>query len=56
MATKRFIVEIEEGCTICDNCPIEYQGYCSLSKIAELGLDCDVLNLATLKIKEYEKE
>ena len=56
MATKKFIIEVEEGQTHCDDCPIEIAGHCSRFKISRLGLDCDEFNLATMKIKEYEKE
>ena len=55
MATKKFIIEVEEGMTDCVNCPKEYYGYCPSTQLDEMGLDCNVLNLATMKIKEYEE-
>lgn len=54
MATKKFLLEVEEGQTHCDDCPIEIAGHCSRFKISRLGLDCDEFNFATMKIKEYE--
>ena len=52
MATKKFIIEVEEGRTDCELCPF------SVSKcgIAALDvLDCRVFNLATMKITEYNE-
>lgn len=54
MATKKFIIEVEEGMTDCVNCPMECFGYCPSTQLDKMGLDCNVLNLATMKIKEYE--
>lgn len=51
MATKKFIIEVEEGETCCDNCPMECQGYCPSTTMGVLGR-CDELNLATMKIME----
>lgn len=57
MAIKRFIIEVEEGRTHCDCCPIGNAGNCSRFKFSDLGLDCDEFNLTTMKIiKEYEKD
>lgn len=55
MATKKFLIEVEEGETCCDNCPMECQGYCPSTTMGVLGR-CDELNLATMKIKEYEND
>lgn len=59
MATKRFIVEVEEGCTFCDDCPIRirFNIHCFMSKIeGGLSLNCNKYNLTTMKIKELEEE
>ena len=48
MATKKFLIEVEEGSTNCSECP---------EGIACGGLSflhCCDYNLATIKIKEYE--
>lgn len=50
MATKKFIIEVEEGqVRDCYNCPFN-----SLNCDKYNLLDCDKLNLATMKISEYE--
>lgn len=46
MATKKFIIEVEEGFTICPKCP--------MSGIGCQYIDCHKYNLATMKIKEYD--
>ena len=56
MATKKFIIEVEEGVTECVNCPMECFGLCPSATLEKMGLDCNVLNLATMKIKEYEED
>ena len=56
MATKKFLLEVEEGRTHCNCCPIGDALNCSRFKFSSLGLDCDEYNLATMKIREYEKE
>jgi hypothetical protein len=51
MATKKFIIEVEEGETGCFDCPFHD------SEHAGCGggiIDCSKYNLATMKIKEYE--
>lgn len=50
MATKKFLIEVEEGRTRCDECPegIACGGLSSLH--------CCDYNLATMKIKEYEED
>lgn len=51
MATKKFIIEVEEGkVRDCYNCPFNNLN-CDKYDL----LDCDELNLATMKIKEYEE-
>lgn len=54
MATKKFIIEVEEGRTKCENCPLGEYGYCMVIHIDRY--DCYKYNLATMKIKELEEE
>ena len=55
MATKKFIIEVEEGCTFCDDCPIKFNTHCSKSKIeGGLSLDCNKYDLSMMTIKELE--
>lgn len=55
MATKRFIIEVEEGKTnSCKGCPL-YPAKRICSYFAD-DAKCDNLNLATMKIKEMEEE
>ena len=56
MATKKFIIEVEIGMTDCINCPMECDGRCPSNELGKMCLDCDVLNLATMRIKELEEE
>lgn len=59
MATKKFIIEVEEGTTKCNECPIYGSKYCkSGAKIDDFKseINCYTHNLATMKIKEYDKE
>ena len=60
MATKKFIIEVEEGRTKCNNfCLLKkYNDECadvneSVERIIPF-LRCRIYNLATMKIKEYE--
>lgn len=52
MTKKKFIIEVEEGETKCDDyCPVVgCQGWVGGFE----QLCCDKYNLATMKIKEYE--
>lgn len=52
--TKKFIIEVEEGETMCDDCPLAYDGGCPNISINEIGFNCDNINFATITIKEYE--
>lgn len=54
MATKKFIIEVEEGETICEKCPLFLMGECS--KIVKIFTKnrCLDIKLNTMKIKEYE--
>ena len=58
MATKKFLIEVEEGHTHCDDkCPLKHSGVCldfecELENIFDF-VDCCKYNLATMKIKEY---
>lgn len=54
MATRKFIIEVEEGSTInCEDCPLDYM---KCSRTCFDYIDCSAVNLATMKIKEYEEE
>ena len=50
MATKKFIIEVEEGITNCENCPLLRLDL----DCTEQNICCVKYNLATMKIKEYE--
>ena len=59
MATKKFIIEMEEGRTECGKCPYNMltEG-CRFNKVnqyKQTGFDCNKHNLATMKIKELEE-
>lgn len=54
MATKKFIIEVEEGWTVCDICPFDAEQCAKLEAIDNI-MDCATHNLATMKIKEYEE-
>ena len=51
MATKKFIIEVEEGSTLCANCPFDAE------RCHRVGDDipCETHNLATMKITEYNE-
>ena len=51
MATKKFLIEVEEGRVECENCPFDG---CRCGREPLSVLDCDKYNLATIKIKKYE--
>lgn len=56
MATKKFIIEMEEGESNCIDCPLHLADNCM--KIVKMfipkEMTCWHLNLDTIKIKEYE--
>jgi hypothetical protein len=54
MATKKFIIEVEEGRTECEDCPF-YIFFPPMCNGAPSGLKCRKINLATMKIKELEE-
>lgn len=54
MATRKFIIEVEEGNTKCDDCPYEYKETCNYPYKLYRVMSCENYNLATMKIKEYE--
>lgn len=60
MATKKFIIEVEEGITGCDTCPLQVDSECADAdrKIESTMVftNCFRYNLSTLKIKELEAE
>ena len=47
MATKKFVIEMEEGDTECKHCPIE--------DCSKISIDCSKYNFATMKITEMEE-
>ena len=57
MATKKFIIEVEEGDTECNKCPLLLIRDCT--EVGRMfipkGATCHHLNLATMKIKELEE-
>ena len=53
MATKKFLIEVEEGMTKCNDCPFDYIK-CARENLDEL--DCTNFNLATMKITEMKEE
>lgn len=55
MATKKFIIEVEEGESRCSTCPLDkMNGGCHDVLEILFNSNCYYLNLATMKIKEYE--
>lgn len=58
MATKKFIIEVEEGNTLCGDCLLHEVKDCVVA--ARLFIPahntCWNLNLATLRIKELDEE
>ena len=55
MATKKFIIEVEEGITKCDECPVAELDDYERCLVKDL-IKCLDYNLATMKIKEYEED
>lgn len=58
MTTKKFIIEVEEGNTLCGDCLLcEVKDCVGAARLfIPAHNTCWNLNLATMKIKEYEKE
>ena len=57
MATKKFLIEEEEGVGKCSDCPFLYCKYiCKYGEGGGVIVDCDKYNLATMKITEMEEE
>lgn len=54
MATKKFIIEVEEGRTECEDCPFHVT-FPPMCNGVPIGLECGRINLATMKIKELEE-
>ena len=51
MATKKFIIEVEEGETkYCEKCPLRLLDL----DCTEQSISCAEYNFATMKIKEYD--
>ena len=51
--TKKFLIEVEEGKTMCHLCP--FQAIDCTEEMYDV-LDCGHYNLATMKIKEYKED
>ena len=58
MATKKFIIEVEEGDTDCGKCPYALKDVNGLlvNCIGTKHSRCNRYNLATMKIKAMEEE
>ena len=58
MATKRFIIEVEEGVTNdCNTCLFGCSSrLCLINRNPDGLLSCDKYNLATMEIKELEEK
>lgn len=57
MATKKFIIEVEEGESRCSTCPLDrMDGGCDYVLEILFNSTCNHLNLATMKIEELEEE
>ena len=57
MATKKFIIEVEEGVSKCSTCPLfELEGGCTYLLRLIFKKSCNHYNLATMKITEMEEE
>ena len=52
MATKKFIIEVEEGITECKNCPFNEAPDCNGTNWIERFIGCTRYDFATMKIKE----
>lgn len=52
MATKKFLIEVEEGETLCDKCPF-FKFECRTDILS--NIDCNEVDFATMKIKELEE-
>lgn len=54
MATKKFIIEVEEGFTKCRECPLEGL-HCGDILGPIFNSTCNRLNISTMRIKELEE-
>lgn len=54
MGTKRFIIEVEEGRTLCDKCPFNGRETCCYPYLLDKVMGCEKYNLATMKVKEFK--
>jgi hypothetical protein len=52
MATKKFLIEVEEGGTLCNECPFR-ASKCNTDALN--AINCNEFNLSTMKIKEYNE-
>lgn len=56
MATKKFIIEVEEGVSKCSTCPLfELEDGCTSFLRLIFKKTCNHYNLSTMKIKELEE-
>lgn len=56
MATKKFLIEVEEGMTLCKDCPYKIENAACNCPFRMKVSQCRKYNLATMKIKEYEED
>ena len=55
MATRKFIIEVEEGITECKKCPFNEAPDCNGTNWIERAIGCTNYDLATMKIKELDE-
>lgn len=54
MATKKFLIEVEEGITECKNCPFNEAPDCNGTNWIERFIGCSKYDFATMKITEHQ--
>lgn len=55
MTTRKFVIEVEEGVSKCSDCPLDrMDGVCHYPLEIMFNTTCNQINLATIKIKEYD--
>lgn len=55
MATRKFLIEVEDGVSKCSDCPLDrMDGGCHYPLEIMFNTTCNQINLATIKVKEYE--
>ena len=50
----KFILEVEEGITLCEHCPFADSEICDSDIWSDEGFDCKTYNLSTIEIKQIE--